>query len=121
MLIMTFPLNIYHGDLDSLVYRIPGIPILRHTLVFVSCVGDGAVGVLAYRLHMALLGSASFTCRFDPCGFASAKVNSSEDLSVVGYVLAKPLQEFLEEQLSSSRFFVQVLAPAWPFWPKLEN
>ena len=88
------------------------IPILRHTLVCV--VGDGAVGVLAYRLHMALLGSASFTCRFDPCGFASAKVNSSEDLSVVGYVLAKPLQEFLEEQLSSSRFFVQVLAPAWP-------
>ena len=102
---MTFPLNIYpHGDLDSIVCR---IPILRHTLVFVSCVGDGAVGVLAYRLHMALLGAASFTCRFDPCGFASAKVNSSEDLSVVGYVLAKPLQEFLEEQLSSSRFFVQ--------------
>ena len=120
MLIETFPLNMSsHGHFDGIpVYPFSGTP------KSILCVGDGALGVLAYRMQMALLGST-----FLPpvvliladlheifMRFASAKVNSSEDLSVVGYVLAKPLQEFLEEQLSSSRSFIQVrwLRLAWP-------
>ena len=36
-------------------------------------------------------------------GLWYGKVKSSEDLSVVGYVLAKPLQQYLEAEIASSR------------------
>ncbi|CAL1131702.1 unnamed protein product [Cladocopium goreaui] len=62
-----------------------------------------ACDVMQEDLHCVALEASVETVLHD--AREAPFVNSSEDLSVVGYVLAKPLQEFLEEQLSSSRCY----------------